>query len=69
MAREKKEISAEWLVQVSAYIGSNPEFLVNGFIKAGITGAFDNLPNELHEELELECCVSDSDANSGSDDE
>uniref|UniRef100_A0A1X7U5T8 DDE-1 domain-containing protein n=1 Tax=Amphimedon queenslandica TaxID=400682 RepID=A0A1X7U5T8_AMPQE len=65
MARVK-EISAEWLVQVSMYIASNLQFLVNGFINAGITGALDNLPNKLHEALESEI---DSDSNSESDEE
>ena len=40
MAR-MKEVSADWLVQMADYIGENPSFLVNGFIKAGITGALD----------------------------
>ena len=40
MAR-MKEVSADWLVQMANYIGENPSFLVNGFIKAGITGALD----------------------------
>ena len=41
-----KEVSADWLVQMADYIGQNPSFLVNGFIKAGITGALDGLDLE-----------------------
>ena len=40
MAR-MKEVGADWLVQMAAYVADNPQFLVNGFIKAGITGALD----------------------------
>lgn len=36
MAR-MKQVSGEWFVQAVEYIGQNPSFLVNGFIKAGIT--------------------------------
>ena len=35
------EVGAHWLVQMAAYVADNPQFLVNGFIKAGITGALD----------------------------
>ena len=35
-----KEVGADWLVQMADYIGQNPSFLVNGFIKAGITEPF-----------------------------
>ena len=45
MAR-MKEVSADWLVQMPDYIGQNPSFLVNGFIKVGITGALDGLDLE-----------------------
>ena len=33
-----KEVAADWLVQMAEYNSQNPSFLVNGFIKAGITG-------------------------------
>lgn len=36
-----KGISAEWMVEMADYIGQNPSFLVNRFIKSGITGALD----------------------------
>ena len=36
-----KEIGAKWLVDMASYISDNPQFIVNGFIRAGITGALD----------------------------
>ena len=36
-----KEIGAKWLVDMADYICENPQFIVNGFIKSGITGALD----------------------------
>ena len=36
MAR-MKELSAEWLVEAMEYIAENPLFLMNGFLKSGIT--------------------------------
>ena len=35
-----KEIGAKWLVDMASYISDNPQFIVNGFIHAGITEAF-----------------------------
>ena len=32
-----KEISMKWLVEMSDYISDNPLFIVNGFIRDGIT--------------------------------
>ena len=36
-----KEIGAKWLVDMASYISRNPQFIVNGFIRSGITGALD----------------------------
>ena len=36
-----KEIGAKWLVDMASYISDNPQFIVNGFMRAGITGALD----------------------------
>ena len=36
-----KELGAKWLVGMEEYIQKNPSFIVNGFIHAGITAAFD----------------------------
>ena len=32
-----KELGAEWLVEMADYIADNPQFIVNGFIRSGIT--------------------------------
>ena len=34
-----KEVSAKWLVGMVEYITSNPQFIVNGFIRSGIFSA------------------------------
>lgn len=33
---------AKWLVQMAEYFSENPQFVVNGFIRAGITSALDH---------------------------
>ena len=38
-----KGIGAEWIVELSKYISNNPMFIVNGFIRAGITKAIDGI--------------------------
>ena len=35
------ELGAKWMVEMAQYITDNPQIIVNGFIKAGITGALD----------------------------
>ncbi len=36
-----KEVGAKWLVDMATYISDNPQMIVNGFIRFGITGALD----------------------------
>ena len=36
-----KEIGAKWLVDMAKYISNNPQFIVNGFIHAGIAKALN----------------------------
>ena len=36
-----KEVSASWLVEMLDYIENNPQFIVNGFLHAGISKALD----------------------------
>lgn len=36
-----KQVGAKWLVEMSKYICENPQFIVNGFIEAGIASAID----------------------------
>ena len=38
-----KEVGAKWLVELADFISNNPQFLVNGFIHSGITGAIDGI--------------------------
>lgn len=41
-----KQVSAKWLVDMGKYIAENPQFIVNGFIRSGITGALHNCFND-----------------------
>lgn len=36
-----KELGAKWLVDISKYFSSNPDSILHGFVKAGITAALD----------------------------
>ena len=36
-----KELGAKWLVEMAEYVAENPQFIVNGFLQPGITGASD----------------------------
>ena len=36
-----KELGAKWLIQMAEYLADNPQIIVNGFLRAGITGALD----------------------------
>ena len=48
-----KELGAKWLVEMSEHISNNPQFIVRGFIKSGITDAIDGITStENSEELE-----------------
>ena len=39
-------VSAKWLVEMAEYIGDNPQFIVNGFAKAGICRALDGITSD-----------------------
>ena len=46
------ELGVKWLMQISEYFAVNPQIIVNGFMKAGITAALDGQEDqqgELHE--------------------
>ena len=46
-----KELGAKWTVEMSEYLAANPQIIVSGFVKAGITGALDREnASEDHEE-------------------
>ena len=36
-----KELGAKWMVEMAAYFGENPQFVVSGFVKAGIAAVLD----------------------------
>ena len=36
-----RKLSARWLVEMAEYISDNPQFIVNGFIRAGISESLD----------------------------
>ena len=55
-----KELGAGWLVEMGKYISQNPQFIVNGFMKAGISKALD----ETEESDSAEACTEDSEADS-----
>ena len=38
---ELKVLGAKWLVEMAEYISDNPQFIVNGFRRAGICAALD----------------------------
>ena len=54
-----KELGAKWLVDMFKHIADNPQIIVNGFIKSGISAALDGM--ELQDDL-------DNGAGSGADD-
>ena len=58
MAR-MKEISAEWIVDMAEYINQNPTFLVNGFIKSGITEALTGISELSNTEEQCEADQGD----------
>ena len=41
-----KEIGAIWLEKMAQYISDNPQFIVNGFVRAGICRALDGCTSD-----------------------
>ena len=60
---QMKELSTRWLVEMADYISHNPQFIVNGFMRSGITPALDG----NGEDLETEQSKSDEDVYLSSD--
>ena len=48
-------VSAQWMVEMAEYIADNPQFIVNGFRKAGIPQAIDGLEEEEEFQVTEEC--------------
>lgn len=57
-----KELTAEWLVDMADYIADNPQFIVNGFLCAGIFNALDG--EETCEESDNDRLDNNSDSDS-----
>ena len=65
-----KHISAKWLVNMAEYISRNPQFIVHGFLKSGITGPLDNdVKEDLTEGDDPEDAESEGEFDFESDDE
>ena len=47
-----KELGAQWLVEMFEYISDNPVFIVNGFIRSGISGALNRCFNQQDSDSE-----------------
>ena len=62
-----KNIGAKWLVEAAKYIADNPQFIVNGFTRAGICQALDGRSSD--DELDELLCEMDSNEVSTSDEE
>ena len=54
-----KNISAKWFIKAAEYIADNPQFIVNGFVKAGIRRALDGITSD--DELDDLLHMMDSD--------
>ena len=57
-----KELSAHWLVEMADYIADNPQFVVNGFRRAGIPNALDGFEDEEENAGEDSDKLSDEDS-------
>ena len=58
-----KEISGKWFVDMANYLMDNPQFIVNGFLQAGISQALDG------NDEEMESNEGDSEDNIDNDDD
>ena len=54
-----KQLSAQWLVEMAEYIADNPQFLVNGFRRAGISNPLDYSEHSEEESGEDSDMLSD----------
>ena len=54
-----KELSAQWLVEMAEYIADNPQFVVNGFGRVGISKALDYSEHSEEESGEDSDMLSD----------
>lgn len=64
-----KELGAKWLVEVAQHFSENPQIIVNGFIKAGIAGALDDLEDRASGEEGLSESDNENDGAYDSDED
>ena len=57
-----KNVGAKWLVEMSEYISDNPHFIVNSFIRSGITGALDDTVEDDSEHVSSEADTDTSES-------
>ena len=62
-----KELGAKWLVDTVNYIRDNPQFVVNGFVKAGILGALDGDFEEQEDDAEEDETGTDDETDTETD--
>lgn len=62
-----KELGAKWLVNMAEYITRNPQFIVNGFIKSGITGALDGVYDVENDTQSINLGSEDDDSDDSDD--
>lgn len=62
-----KELSACWLVEMAQYIADNPQFIVNGFRRPGISSALDGTMDLVAEDGEESDSLSEDEEESGDD--
>ena len=62
-----KEIGAKWLVDMAKYISDNPQFIVNGFIYAGIAKALNG--EDIDDSSASEAIATTTSEESDDDDE
>ena len=65
-----KEIGTKWLVDMAKYIGDNSQFIVNGFIHAGIAKALngEDIDNLSSDPSALEAIASTSEESDDDED-
>ena len=64
-----KEVEAKWMVEMFEYFQNNPQIIVNGFLRSGISAALDNESIESEEEGGDDSEKSSGDESSGDDSE
>ena len=64
-----KEVEAKWMVEMFEYFQNNPQIIVNGFLRSGISAALNNESIESEEEGGDDSEKSSGDESSGDDSE